>query len=112
MMKKGKALDIKALQAPQDRSKEQFILGLQPFAQAKDIVLVGGKMAHELLTNIVNAPGYDQIPDMIKKNIFARVLTASHKIAALQALPMDKRMSYLQSVTEKMQQALEPGATQ
>ena len=57
MMKRGVALDIKALQAPQDRSKEQFILGLQPFAQAKDIVLVGGKMAHpQLVAEWVNFP--------------------------------------------------------
>lgn len=57
MMQNGKALDIKALQAPQDRSKEQFILGLQPFAQAKDIVLVGGKMAHpQLVAEWVNFP--------------------------------------------------------
>ncbi len=69
---------------------------------------VGGKMAHDILTNIVNAPGYDKIPDLVKRNIFGKVLTASHRVAAIQAMPMEKRLEYLQSITEKVQSALEP----
>lgn len=57
MLQKGRPLDIKALQAPQDRSKDEFIMGLQPFATAKDIVLIGGKMAHpQLVAEWVNFP--------------------------------------------------------
>lgn len=73
---------------------------------------VGGEMAHRLLTGIVNAPGYNEIPDLIKRNIFSRVLTASHKVAAVAALPMDKRVAYIQSITEKVQAALTPAETQ
>jgi hypothetical protein len=57
MMRRGVALPLRALQAPQDRNKENFILGLQPFFEAGDIVLVGGKVAHaQLVAEILNFP--------------------------------------------------------
>ena len=49
MMRRGETLPLKMLQAPQDRNKEQFIMGLQAFANARDIVLVGGIAAHPQL---------------------------------------------------------------
>lgn len=57
MMARGIALPLKPLQAPQDRNKLTFILGLEPFFEAGDIVLVGGKMAHpQLVAEILNFP--------------------------------------------------------
>ena len=57
MMQRGVALPLKALQAPQDRNKVNFILGLQAFFQAGDISLVGGKLAHpQLVAEILNFP--------------------------------------------------------
>jgi len=57
MLRRGESLPLKAIQAPQDRSKEQFIMGLQPFFEAGDIVLVGGRGAHaQLVAEILNFP--------------------------------------------------------
>jgi hypothetical protein len=57
MLRRGESLPLKAIQAPQDRNKEQFILGLQPFFEAGDIVLVGGRGAHpQLVAEILNFP--------------------------------------------------------
>jgi hypothetical protein len=57
MLRRGVTLALKALQAPQDRDKEQFIMGVQPFFQAGDIVLVGGRGAHpQLVAEILNFP--------------------------------------------------------
>jgi hypothetical protein len=57
MLRRGESLPLKALQAPQDRSKEAFIMGLQPFFEAGDIVLVGGRGAHaQLVAEILNFP--------------------------------------------------------
>lgn len=57
MLRRGESLPLKAIQAPQDRSKEQFIMGLQPFFEAGDIVLVGGHGAHaQLVAEILNFP--------------------------------------------------------
>ena len=65
-------------------------------------------MAHKILSKIVTQPGYDAMPDLVKRQIFAKVLTASHQMAAVQALPMEKRAAYLQSITEKVAQQLAP----
>jgi len=57
MLKRGVSLPLIPLSAPQDRSKEDFILGLQPFAEARDIVLVGGRAAHpQLVAEWANFP--------------------------------------------------------
>ena len=71
---------------------------------------VGGEMAHQVLTNVVNAPGYDEMPDLVKRKVFAKVLQASHQVAAVAALPPDKRVAYITSISEKMATALEPEA--
>ena len=49
ILRRGRPLPLRPLQAPQDRSKEDFILGLYPFAAARDIVLVGGVGMHPQL---------------------------------------------------------------
>jgi hypothetical protein len=57
MLRRGYSLQLSAILAPHDRSKEQFILGLQPFFKAGDIVLVGGKSKHQqLVQEILNFP--------------------------------------------------------
>jgi len=57
MLRRGVSLPLKAIQAPQDRSKEQFIMGLQPFFEAGDVVLVGGRGQHaQLVAEILNFP--------------------------------------------------------
>jgi len=57
ILKRGVPLPIVTMQAPQDRSKEDFIRGLEPFAKARDIVLVGGRVAHpQLVAEWCNFP--------------------------------------------------------
>ena len=57
MLRRGVALSLRAILAPGDRSKDQFILGLQPYFNAGDIILVGGKAKHQqLVQEILNYP--------------------------------------------------------
>lgn len=57
VLRLGEPIPLMPLTAPQDRSKDDFIKGLEPFAEAKDIVLVGGLMAHpQLVAEWVNFP--------------------------------------------------------
>jgi phage terminase large subunit-like protein len=57
MLSKGRSLNLKPLQAPQNQDKTQFIMGLQPFFEAGDIVLVGGRHAHkQLVAELMNFP--------------------------------------------------------
>jgi len=53
----GQHLDIRPINAPQDRDKAAFIMGLRPFFMAGDIILVGGRAAHQtLISQILNFP--------------------------------------------------------
>ncbi|KWB54193.1 hypothetical protein [Burkholderia ubonensis] len=57
MLRRGVTLALRPLTAPQDRDKTQFIMGMQPFFEAGDIVLVGGQGAHpKLVAEILNFP--------------------------------------------------------
>lgn len=57
MLRRGRVIEVTGLQAPQDRDKRAFIMGLQPFLKAKEIVLVGGRTAHpQLIAELLNFP--------------------------------------------------------
>ena len=57
MLRRGRALPIKPVAAPQDRDKTQFIAGLQPFFRAGDIVLIGDRVKHaKLMAQVTNFP--------------------------------------------------------
>jgi hypothetical protein len=50
-----------------------------------------GQFAHSVLTQIVNSPIWDVLPDIAKSNVYARVLTSARRNAALVALPPEAR---------------------
>lgn len=50
-----------------------------------------GTFAHEILSQIVNTPAWDAIPDMIKLDIYSKIMTAARTQAALVALPPEAR---------------------
>lgn len=57
MLRRGQTLNLFPVNAPQDRDKERFILGLQAFFKAKDIILIGGPERHaKLIAQIKNFP--------------------------------------------------------
>lgn len=57
MLTTGRTLKLKTVNAPQDRDKSQFIMGLSPFFKAGDVILVGGRAAHsQLVSQILNFP--------------------------------------------------------
>ena len=56
-LRRGVAISLLPLQAPQDRDKNDFILGLQAFFKSKEIVFIGGRSAHsQLIAEILNFP--------------------------------------------------------
>jgi hypothetical protein len=61
MVERSTSLPLVDLRAPKERSKEDFIKGLQPFSIARDIVLVGGKVKHAQLVA--------QLRDFPSKNV-------------------------------------------
>lgn len=57
MLMRGQTLNLFPVNAPQDKDKISFILGLQPFFKAKEIILIGGVERHaKLIAQIKNFP--------------------------------------------------------
>lgn len=53
----GRHVNVRPVNAPQDRDKAQFIMGMRPFMKAGDIVMVGGRAKHQqLVTQMLNFP--------------------------------------------------------
>jgi hypothetical protein len=64
---------------------------------------VGGKLAHEVLSDMVNAPGWDELPALIKRAAFRKVFAKAHQAGAYAALPPEKREALITEITEKVQ---------
>lgn len=73
---------------------------------------VGGKTAYQIIKQMVDMPMWDALPDMAKKRAMERAMTVAHRIAALQAMPIEKRLRLSQEITEKVVQALQPEAVE
>jgi len=57
MLNRGSSFTIQPLQAPQDRNKHEFIMGLHPFFASGEVLFVGGRSAHKkLVAEMVNFP--------------------------------------------------------
>lgn len=69
---------------------------------------VGGKLAHDVLADIVNGPGWDELPDLVKKRAYAKVFLQAHRAGAAAALPPELREGIVQEITEKVTAALQP----
>lgn len=69
---------------------------------------VGGKLAHDILLQMVNADGWEGLPDLLKKRAYAKVFKQAHRAAAAQALPADLREGLINTITEKVQAELSP----
>lgn len=73
---------------------------------------IGGHLAHDLLADVVSAPGWEKLPDMVQQRVFNRVFSSAHRAAALQAIPLEKRLKLGQEITEKVIQELTPEEVQ
>lgn len=69
---------------------------------------IGGKLAHDILEKQVNSPGWDAMPDLMKKRAFAKAFLHAHRAGAAAALPPELRSEIVQEITEKLTAELQP----
>jgi hypothetical protein len=67
-----------------------------------EYVRVQGETAHEALKNIVERPGWEKIPDIKKRDIYARVLQKARQRAAMVALPPEVRRIEARRIAEEV----------
>ena len=72
---------------------------------------VRGEFAHEALSRIVHAPGWEKIPDIRKRDIYARVLQRARQKATLVALPPEVRREEARRISQevRLEYAKTPG---
>lgn len=73
---------------------------------------VSGKLAHDVLDQMVNAPGWDALPDLVKKRAYSKVFLNAHRAGAAAALPPELRAGIIQEITQKITAELQPGDSQ
>lgn len=63
---------------------------------------VSGHLAHDILSQVVNSPGWDDLPPLVQKRAFAQVFSKSHRAGAAAALPIAKRLALADEITQKL----------
>lgn len=81
-------------------------LGAVPLSPEQQNVFstTSGKLAHDIMTQIVTAPSWADTPDMVKKQIYSKVLAEARKSGAAAALPGDQRAAVAQSIADEISQ--------
>lgn len=69
---------------------------------------IAGHLAHEVLSGIVNAPGWEDLPDPVQKRIYSKAFLQAHRAGAAAALPPELRAGIAQEISEKIQTELAP----
>lgn len=70
--------------------------------QRQKFDIAAGTLAHQILTPIVSAEGWDTTPDVIQRRIYQKVLAASHKLGAAAAFTPEERAAYVAQQQEKI----------
>lgn len=65
-----------------------------------------GEFAHEILSQIVNTPAWDAIPDIVKTDVYSKIITAARTQAALVALPPEARSAEVTRIADELAQKL------
>lgn len=76
-----------------------------------DYLRVQGEFAHEALSRIVHGPGWEKIPDIRKRDIYARVLQRARQKATLVAMPPEVRREEARRISQevRLEYAKTPG---
>ncbi len=61
-----------------------------------------GKVAHTTLGLLVNSPNWENMPDLVKKRIYANVIAESRKSGVRAALPAEQRIAKAREIADKI----------
>lgn len=67
-----------------------------------------GHMAHQVLTQIVNSPAWDNLPDLVQRRIYSKVFLQARRAGAAAALPPEQRGAIVQEIVQKLETELTP----
>lgn len=91
----------KSLQLPVPLDKKLGQVELTP-EQRTLFASTSGQLAHQILTKIVASAVWEPLPDLVKKNIYSKVLTQARKAGAAAALPGEDRAAFAQEMADNL----------
>lgn len=63
---------------------------------------VSGRLAHEVMANVMASPAWAELPDIVRRKAFDKAEAIGHKSGALAALPPEDRQPIIDKIIEKM----------
>lgn len=67
---------------------------------------VAGQTAHQVMEQLVNAPGWDALPDMVKIRMYQHAFAIGHRAGAFASLPPEQRAQVMTDIIAEVNQAL------
>jgi hypothetical protein len=102
----GVAKAPKAIQLPAANQRDIGKVDLTP--QQRDVFGdVAGHQAHQILTPIVNSPGWALVPDMIKAEVFDKAFAAGARMGKVAALSDEQRQAEIKRIIAAVSKRLE-----
>ncbi len=71
-----------------------------------------GKLAHEVLTKIVNDPQWDALPPLVKRKIYTNVFKKAYAVGAVAAFPPELRGEFINEIVENISDQMKPEEVQ
>lgn len=95
------------IELPAGRDSKLGKVELTP--QQKDIFAdKSGHMAHQILSQMVNLPSWETLPDMVQRNAMAKVFEVSRKAGQAAAVPPEQIAREAQRIAAELQIRLQP----
>lgn len=103
----GVAKAPKDIELPAGRDPKLGKVELTP--QQRDIFAdKAGHFAHQILTQIVNMPGWETMPNMTQRQVMEKVFESSRKMGKAAAVPPEQIIREAQRISNELQLRLQP----
>ncbi len=95
----------KKIEMPAMGDKELGAVQLTP-EQQNLFDSASGKMAHDIMTQIVSSSSWADTPDIVKKQIYSKVMAQTRKFGASEAFPGNSRAVQAQIIADEIEQRM------
>lgn len=66
-----------------------------------------GTAAYDILNTLVNSPSWDQMPDMLQKNLMERVFQDTKQLGKMEAVPIEQILQKSEEINKELQRRLQ-----
>jgi len=102
----GVAKAPKSVELPSMHQKEIGKVTLTP-EQQNQFTGISGKLAHDILRQIVGSDSWDGIPDMMKKSVYEKVFNKTREVARMQVIPPEQKAAEMRRIADELIQQIQ-----